>query len=65
MLEQFIRNALRVKRVAARVMSLKLEIEGVVFSVVSGYDPQVGCKLEEREEFWSEVDEVMQSYPQR
>ena len=45
------------------VMNLKVEIEGVMFQVVSGYALQVGCKLEEKEKFWSEQDEVMQSIP--
>ncbi|KAK2920086.1 hypothetical protein Q8A73_002290 [Channa argus] len=45
------------------LMSLKLEVEGVMFNVVSGYAPQVGCELEEKEKFWSELDEVMQSIP--
>ncbi|KAK3542667.1 hypothetical protein QTP86_032413 [Hemibagrus guttatus] len=46
-----------------RVMSLKLEIEGVMLNVVSGYAPQVGCELEEKGRFWSELDEVMESIP--
>ncbi|KAK3545667.1 hypothetical protein QTP70_009550 [Hemibagrus guttatus] len=46
-----------------QVMSLKLEIEGVMLNVVSGYAPQVGCELEEKERFWSELDEVMESIP--
>ncbi|KAK3516728.1 hypothetical protein QTP70_022518 [Hemibagrus guttatus] len=46
-----------------RVMSLKLEIEGVMLNVVSGYAPQVGCELEEKERLWSELDEVMESIP--
>ncbi|KAF7640738.1 hypothetical protein LDENG_00018990, partial [Lucifuga dentata] len=58
--EEFVRNVLEVKRVSDRVMSLKLEIEGVIFNVVSGYPPQVVCELEEKEKFWSELDEVMQ-----
>ncbi|KAK3565523.1 hypothetical protein QTP86_011938 [Hemibagrus guttatus] len=57
--EEFVRNVLEVKRVSDRVMSLKLEIEGVMLNVVSGYATQVGCELEERERFWSELDEVM------
>ncbi|KAK3572267.1 hypothetical protein QTP86_029691 [Hemibagrus guttatus] len=57
--EEFERNVLEVKRVSDRVMSLKLEIEGVMLNVVSGYAPQVGCELEEKERFWSELDEVM------
>ncbi|KAK3509028.1 hypothetical protein QTP70_018534, partial [Hemibagrus guttatus] len=59
--EEFVRNVLEVKRVSDRVMSLKLEIEGVMLNVVSGYAPQVGCELEEKERFWSELDEVIES----
>ncbi|KAK3532452.1 hypothetical protein QTP86_018458 [Hemibagrus guttatus] len=40
--EEFVRNVLEVKRVSDRVMSLKLEIEGVMLNVVSGYAPQSG-----------------------
>ncbi|KAK3550697.1 hypothetical protein QTP70_002387 [Hemibagrus guttatus] len=61
--EEFVRNVLEVKRVSDRVMSLKLEIEGVMLNVVSGYAPQVGYELEEKERFWSELDEVMESIP--
>ncbi|KAK3538962.1 hypothetical protein QTP86_023565 [Hemibagrus guttatus] len=61
--EEFVRNVLEVKRVSDRVMSLKLEIEGVMLNVVSDYAPQVGCELEEKERFWSELDEVMESIP--
>uniref|UniRef100_A0A3B3Z128 Hyaluronidase n=1 Tax=Poecilia mexicana TaxID=48701 RepID=A0A3B3Z128_9TELE len=35
--EEFVRN---VKRVSGRLMSLKLEVEGVMFNVVGGYAPQ-------------------------
>ncbi|KAK3532300.1 hypothetical protein QTP86_016064, partial [Hemibagrus guttatus] len=61
--EEFVRNVLEVKRASDRVMSLKLEIEGVMLNVVSGYAPQVGCELEEKERFWSELDEVIESIP--
>ncbi|KAK3533904.1 hypothetical protein QTP70_034899 [Hemibagrus guttatus] len=61
--EEFVRNVLEVKRVSDRVICLKLEIEGVMLNVVSGYAPQVGCELEEKERFWSELDEVMESIP--
>ncbi|KAK3563208.1 hypothetical protein QTP86_018266, partial [Hemibagrus guttatus] len=61
--EEFVRNVLEVKRVSDRVMSLKLEFEGVMLNVVSGYAPQVGCELEEKERFWSELNEVMESIP--
>ncbi|KAK3510519.1 hypothetical protein QTP70_009119 [Hemibagrus guttatus] len=61
--EEFVRNVLEVKRVSDRVMSLKLEIEGVMLNIVSGYASQVCCELEEKERFWSELDEVMESIP--
>ncbi|KAK3548972.1 hypothetical protein QTP70_022655 [Hemibagrus guttatus] len=61
--EKFVRNVLEVKRLSDRVMSLKLEIEGVMLNVVSGYAPQIGCELEEKERFWSELDEVIESIP--
>ncbi|KAK3544059.1 hypothetical protein QTP86_000867 [Hemibagrus guttatus] len=61
--EEFVRNVLEVKRVSDRVMSLKLEIEGVMLNVVSGYAPQVGCELEEKERFWNVLDKVMESIP--
>ncbi|KAK3569279.1 hypothetical protein QTP86_026572, partial [Hemibagrus guttatus] len=61
--EEFERNVLEVKRVSDRVMNLKLQFEGVMLNVVSGYAPQVGCELEEKERFWSELDEVMESIP--
>ncbi|TRY54571.1 hypothetical protein DNTS_001573 [Danionella cerebrum] len=51
--EEFVRNVLEVKRVSDRVISLKLEVEGVMLNVVSGYAPQVGCKLEEKGRFWT------------
>lgn len=41
--------------------SLKLNIEGVMFNIARGYPPQVGCELEEKENFWREFDEVMLS----
>ncbi|KAK3509090.1 hypothetical protein QTP70_020302 [Hemibagrus guttatus] len=59
--EEFVRNVLEVKRVSDRVMSLKLEIEGVMLNVVSGYASQVGCELEEKERFLCQLDEVMES----
>ena len=55
--EELVRNVLEVKG----VMTMKLEIEGVMFSVATGYTPQAGCEFEEKDKFCREVDEVMQS----
>ena len=32
-------------------------------NVVSGYPPQVGYEMEEKEKYWSELDEVVESIP--
>ncbi|KAG2468401.1 CFDP2 protein, partial [Polypterus senegalus] len=48
---------------SGRVMIMKLEIGGVMMNVVSEYAPQVGCAMGEKEDFWSELDEVMNSVP--
>lgn len=57
------RKALKVKQVSYRAKSLKLEIEGETYSVVSGYVPHVGRALEDKEKFWSDLDDVIQSIP--
>ncbi len=46
-----------------RVMSLKLEIDGILRNVISAYAPQVGCEMEEKVEFWSELKDNIQSIP--
>ncbi|KAL7837360.1 hypothetical protein SRHO_G00270710 [Serrasalmus rhombeus] len=61
--EQLVKSVLDVKRVSDRIMSLKLEVDGVILNVVSSYAPQVGCQLEEKEEFWSKMDEVVDGVP--
>ena len=35
----------------------------MMMNVVSVYALQVGCELEEKEKFWSEFDEVVESIP--
>ncbi|XP_065662616.1 uncharacterized protein LOC136085255 [Hydra vulgaris] len=61
--EEFSRNVVEVKRVSDRVICVKLEIDRVVMNVISAYAPQVGCDMEEKEEFWREVDEVVLQVP--
>lgn len=48
------------KRVADKVMSTVLEIEGVMINVGLG----VGCGMEEKEDFLTELDE-MKVHPRR
>ena len=59
--EDYVKRVLEVRRVSDRVMSVKLEIEGVMMNVISAYAPHMGCEMEYKEDFWSELDEVVES----
>ena len=54
-------RVLEVKRVSDRMMSIKLEIEGVMMTIISAYAPQVGFDMEEIESFWRDFDEAVLS----
>ncbi|KAF7710092.1 hypothetical protein HF521_008964 [Silurus meridionalis] len=61
--EEYNKSVVEVKRVSDRVINVKLEVEGVMINVISAYAPQVGCEMEEKERFWSELDEVVDVVP--
>ncbi|KAI5617286.1 hypothetical protein C0J50_23231 [Silurus asotus] len=61
--EEYSKSVVEVKRVSDRVMIVKLEFEGVMINVISAYAPQVGCEMEKKETFWSELDEVVEGVP--
>ena len=63
--EWFINSVLEVRRVSDRAMCMKLEIEGVLFNVISAYAPQVGCNTEEKEEFWNELMKKCRRYQEQ
>ena len=56
-------RVLAVERTCARVMMMKLEIEGEVWQIISCYAPHVGCTQEEQDEFWEHMDSEMQAVP--
>ncbi|KAF7689965.1 hypothetical protein HF521_011769 [Silurus meridionalis] len=37
----------------------------MMINVISAYAPQVGCEMEEKERFWSELDEVVDGVPRK
>ena len=42
-----------------RMIEIKIEVKRERVNIVSAYAPKVGCNLEEKENFWSECDDVM------
>ncbi|KAI5628101.1 hypothetical protein C0J50_8339 [Silurus asotus] len=63
--EEYSKRVVEVKRVSDRVMIVKVEVEGMMINVISAYAPQVGCEMEEKERFWSELDEVVDGVPRK
>ena len=45
------------KRVSDRMKYMKLDIDGVMMTVISAYAPQVWCLMEEKDKFWTEGGE--------
>ncbi|KAI5091945.1 hypothetical protein C0J45_19151 [Silurus meridionalis] len=58
--EEYSKSVVEVKRVSDRVMNVKLEVEGAMINVISTYALQVGCEMEEKEKFWSELYKVVE-----
>ncbi|KAF7706368.1 hypothetical protein HF521_019622, partial [Silurus meridionalis] len=63
--EEYSKSVVEVKRVSDRVMNMKLEVEGVMINVISAYASQVGCEMEEKEKYSSELDEVVDGVPRK
>ena len=59
---EYAQDVVEVKRVSARVMSVKLEIEADV-ECCQWFSPQDGCEMEGKETFWSKLDEVAEIIP--
>ncbi|KAI5096408.1 hypothetical protein C0J45_13302 [Silurus meridionalis] len=62
---EYSKSVVELKRVSDRVMNVKLEFEGMMINVISAYAPQVGCEMEEKERFWSELDDVVDGVPRK
>ncbi|KAI5105879.1 hypothetical protein C0J45_3576 [Silurus meridionalis] len=62
---EYSKSVVEVKRLSDRVMIVKVEVEGMMINVISAYAPQVGCEMEEKERFWSELDEVVDGVPRK
>ncbi|KAI5725012.1 hypothetical protein M8J77_010024 [Diaphorina citri] len=56
-------KVIQVNRVSDRVLSIKLELEGMDLNIVSAYAPQVGCDDDEKDAFWEEIEREISSIP--
>ena len=67
MREQPAESVLEVKRVSDRLMAKKLEVNGSILNIliVSAYAPQVSNSMEEKNEFWEDLDGLIESVPKQ
>ena len=61
MREELAESVLEVKRVSDRLMAMKLEVNGSILNIVSAYALQVNYNMEEKNNFWEDLDELIES----
>ena len=61
--EDYPGRVLEAKRVFDIMMYMKLDIEGVIMTVIIGYATQVGCLREDNDKFCTDLDVVVESIP--
>ena len=59
--EDLAESVLEVKRVSDRLMAMKLEVNGSILNIVSAYAPQVNNSMEEKNNFWEDLDGLIES----
>ena len=61
MREELDESVLEVKRVSDRLMAMKVEVYGSILNIVSAYAPQVNNSMEEKNDFWEDLDGMIES----
>ena len=59
--EELAESVLEVKRVLDRLMAMKLEVNGSILNIVSAYAPQVNYGMEEKNDFWEDLNGLIES----
>ena len=59
--EELAESVLEVKRVSDRLMAMKLEVNGSILNIVSAYAPPVNNSMEEKNDFWEDLDGLIES----
>ena len=59
--EELAESVLEVKRVSDRLMAIKLVVKEFILNIVSAYAPQVNNSIEEKNDFWKDLDGLVES----
>ncbi|XP_047483276.1 craniofacial development protein 2-like [Penaeus chinensis] len=57
------KEVLSVKRSSDRIIWLRVDMGGEIVNIVSAYAPQTGCNVEEKDEFYEELDDELREIP--
>ena len=59
--EELAESVLEMKMVSNRLMAMKLVLKGFILNIVSAYAPQVNNSMEEKIDFWEDLDGLIES----
>ena len=59
--EELAESVLGVKKMLDRLMPMKLEVKGSILNIVSAYVSQVNNSMEEKNDFWEDLDGLIES----
>ena len=59
--EELAESVLELKKVSDRLMARKLEVKWSILNIVSAYAPQVNKIMEEKNDFWEDLDGLIES----
>ena len=59
--EKLAGSVMDVKKVSDRLMAIKLEVNGSILNIVSAYAPQINNSMEEKNDFWEDLDGLIES----
>ena len=59
--KELVESVLEVKMVSDRLMAMKLEVNGSILNIVSAYAPKVNNSMEEKNDFWKDLDGLIES----
>ena len=63
--EELAESVLEVKRVSVILMAMKLEVNRSILNIVSVYAPQVNNSTKEKNDFWEDLDGLIESISKR
>ena len=61
MRKELAESVLEVKKVLDRLMAVKMEVKGSILNIVSAYAPQVNNSMKEKDDFWEDLDGLIES----